>query len=143
MTEDRFPRIWLPSLEKRDMRQLLTHRSKLVGMRTALRNQLLALGQGLRPGQRLWGPAGRGALEQLALGERAAARRRDLLKLLEPLDSRIKELDAEVEAEARRRPDAVRLMELPGAGPATALAFVLVVGPVDRFRCSRLNSPRL
>lgn len=139
LTEDRFPRIWLPSVEERDVRQLLTHRSKLVGMRTALRNQLqaLALGQGLRLGQRLWGPAGRSALEQLALGERAAARRHDLLELLRSLDARIKQLDAEVEVEARRRPDAVRLMEQPGVGPVTALAFVLVIGPVSRFRCSR------
>ncbi|MDE3135617.1 MAG: IS110 family transposase [Acidobacteriota bacterium] len=139
LTEDRFPRIWLASLEERDVRQLLTHRAKLVGMRTAVCNQLqaLALGQGLRLGQRLWSRAGRSALEQLALGERAAARRRDLLTLLEPLDARIKELDAEVEVEARRRPDAVRLMEQSGVGPVTALAFVLVVGPVDRFRSSR------
>ena len=48
--EERFPRIWLPSIEERDVRQLLAHRSKMIGMRTTARNQLqaLALGQGLR-----------------------------------------------------------------------------------------------
>lgn len=57
--------------------------------------------------------------------------------MLGSLDARIKQLDAEVEVEARRRPDAVRLMQQPGVGPVTALAFVLVIGPVDRFRSSR------
>lgn len=139
LTEDRFPRIWVPSVEERDVRQLLLHRSKLVGMRTGIRNQLqaLALGQGLRLGQRLWGRRGRRALEELALGERGAARRRDLLEFLASFDARIQQLDAKVEAEARRRPDAVRLMEHPGVGPVTALAFVLIIGPVERFRSSR------
>lgn len=33
LLEDRFPEIWVPSLEMRDARQLLVHRQKLVGMR--------------------------------------------------------------------------------------------------------------
>ena len=34
MMEDRFPRIWVPSSENRDVRQLLWHRHRLVQMRT-------------------------------------------------------------------------------------------------------------
>ena len=46
---NRFPRIWIPSPEERDVRQLLRHRHKLVCLRTSLRNQLqaLAMGQGV------------------------------------------------------------------------------------------------
>jgi transposase len=42
-----------------------------------------------------------------------------------------------VKAEALRRAEAVRLMEQQGVGPVTALAFVLTVGPVERFPSSR------
>src|ERR1700745_2064489 len=34
MMEDRFPRVWVPSVENRDLRQLLWHRHRLVQMRT-------------------------------------------------------------------------------------------------------------
>jgi transposase len=59
------------------------------------------------------------------------------LELLDRLEPRIAELDAAVKAEAARRPEAVRLMEQKGVGPVTALAFVLTVGPVERFPNSR------
>jgi len=39
----RFPRIWVPSLEERDLRQLLVHRMKQVRGRTQVKNQLHAL----------------------------------------------------------------------------------------------------
>jgi transposase len=38
----RFPRIWVPSLAERDVRQLLVHRLKLVRARTLMKNQLHA-----------------------------------------------------------------------------------------------------
>jgi transposase len=43
MLEDRFPRIWVPSPQNRDVRQLLWHRHRLVQMRTRIMNQLQAL----------------------------------------------------------------------------------------------------
>jgi hypothetical protein len=43
MIEGRFPRIWVPSPENRDVRQLLWHRPRLVQMRTRIMNQLQAL----------------------------------------------------------------------------------------------------
>ncbi len=42
-----------------------------------------------------------------------------------------------MKAEAERRPEAVRLMQQKGVGPVTALAFVLTLGPVERFANSR------
>lgn len=139
LREKRFPRIWLPSLQERDVRQLLSHRSKLVRFRTDVYNQLqaLALGQGLRRGRSLWSEPGRRRLEQLPLGDWASQRRQDLVTLLDQLDQRIDQLDRAVQAEAERRPEARRLMEQPGVGPVTALAFVLIVGPVRRFARSK------
>jgi hypothetical protein len=50
---NRFPRIWVPSPEERDLRQMLRHRHKLVRFRTSVMNQLhaLAMGQGLAGGK--------------------------------------------------------------------------------------------
>src|SRR5437660_2971921 len=39
LLENRFPRIWVPSPENRDLRQLLWHRHRLVQMPTRLMNQ--------------------------------------------------------------------------------------------------------
>ena len=49
MLSNRFPRIWVPSVEERDVRQMLRHRDKLVQMRTSVKNQLhyLAMSQGV------------------------------------------------------------------------------------------------
>jgi transposase len=139
LLDGRFPRIWVPSAEDREVRQLLVHRSKLVGMRTAVRNQLhaLAMNQGLCRRRKLWTARGRQELEALALGRWGAERRRDLLGLLEPLDARIQALHQAVLVEAGRRPEVQRLMQQPGVGPVTALAFVLTLGPVSRFRRSK------
>ena len=43
LREDRFPRVWVPSPENRDLRQLLWHRHRLVQMRTRVKNQLHAI----------------------------------------------------------------------------------------------------
>ena len=39
LVEGRFPRIWMPSSEVRDLRQLLLHRYKLVIMRARVKNE--------------------------------------------------------------------------------------------------------
>ena len=56
MLEDRFPKIWVPSWENRDLRQLLWHRHRMVQARTRIMNQLqaVALNEGLRCKKRLW-----------------------------------------------------------------------------------------
>jgi transposase len=135
----RFPRLWVPTVEERDLRQLLKHRDKLVRMRTALKNQLhfLAMSLGVCRKQKLWSARGRAELEGLALGPWASRRRQELLETLDQLEPRIAELDKAVKAEAERCPQAVPLMAHKGVGPVTALAFVLTVGPVQRFAHSR------
>jgi transposase len=135
LLEDRFPRIWVPSLEVRDVRQLLVHRHKQVQTRTRTKNQLqaMALSQGVQKKWKLWTKAGRAELEQLPLLPYAAARRQQLLGALDQLEGEIAELNGRVEEEVRKRPEAVRLRTHPGVGPVTALAMVLTVGPAQRF----------
>ena len=136
---NRFPRIWVASPAQADLRQLLWHRHKLVRMRTMVGNQLhaLALGQGLCRKAKLFTRKGRAELRDLSLGPWASRRRRELLMLLDQLDPSIQELDRAVMEQARRRQEAVRLMTHPGIGPVNALAFLLTLGPVTRFGCSK------
>jgi len=139
MREDRFPRIWVPSLEERDVRQLLVHRHKQVQARTRTKNQLhaLAMSQGVQKKWKLWTAAGRAELESLELLPYAAQRRRQLLHRLDALEAEIAALNRQVEEEVKGRPAAVKLMTHPGVGPVTALAMVLTLGPAERFRDGR------
>jgi transposase len=133
LRENNFPRIWVPSPENRDLRQLLWHR--LVQMRTRIMNQLqaLAMNEGQRRKKKLWSEAGRAQLEKLPLAPWASRRRKDLLELLDRMNPAIEELTRAVEQEARKRPEVLRLMTHPGVGPLTALAFVLIIGTPERF----------
>jgi transposase len=139
MLRNLFPRLWVPSVEERDVRQMLRHRDKLVQMRTSVKNQLhyLAMSQGVCRKRQLWSGRGRQELEGLTLGPWASRRRQELLELLDRLEPRIEALDRAVQEEAERRPEARRLMQQKGVGPVTALAFVLTLGPVERFANSR------
>ena len=69
LVEDRFPQIWVPSWENRDLRQLLWHRHRMVQARTRIMNQLqaVALNEGLRCKKRLWRERGRQQLESFRL----------------------------------------------------------------------------
>lgn len=134
-----FPKIWLPSAKERDVRVLLEHRHQLVELRTRAKNglQAMALSYGLRRRQRLWSARGQEELKKIPLREGMARRREDLLRLLAQLNTWVKELDQRIEQEVERREDAQRLMTHPGVGAQTALATVLVLGPVERFPDSR------
>jgi transposase len=137
-----FPKIWIPSVEERDTRQLLLHRHKLVGMRTQVKNQLqaLAMNRGVQRKWKLWSAAGRQELEALKLPPWASLRRAELLRMLDQLQGPIAELDRAVLREAEARPAAQRLMTHPGVGAVTALAFVLTMGPAGFRRGKQVGS---
>jgi len=122
LVEDRFPSIWVPNGENRDLRQLLWHRHRMVQMRTRIMNQLhvVALNEGVRLKKALWRPAGRAQLESLLLAPWASRRRQDLLELLDQLTPKIQELTRELEQEVEKRPVTRQLMTHPGVGPLTS-----------------------
>src|SRR2546430_1833836 len=123
LLEDRFPRIWVPSGENRDLRQLLWHRHRMVQARTRVMNQLqaVALNEGLRRKKGLWREAGRKQLESFKLAPWASRRRHDLLGLVDQLNPMIAELTQAIEQEVENSPEAQRLTTHPGVGPLTAL----------------------
>src|ERR1700675_4061454 len=139
MLKDDFPKIWVPSWENRDLRQLLWHRHRMVQARTRVMNQLqaVAINEGLRSKKRLWRESGREQLEAFRLAPWASRRREDLLKLLDGLNPTIAELTQAIQQEVEKYPAAQRLGTHPGVGPLTALAFVLIIGKADRFQCGK------
>lgn len=139
VVENRFPKVWAPGPENRDRRQLLWHRHRLVQMRTRIMNQLqaVALNEGVRRKHGLWNPSGRKQLESFLLAPWASRRRKDLLELLDRLNPTIDELTIAITKEAEAMPEVIRLMTHPGVGALTAMAFVLIIGTPERFRCGK------
>ena len=135
LAENRFPTIWMPSSEQRDLRTLLRHRHQWVRMRSRLQHTLqsMALNQGLRLGHSLWSQAGQQALQALPLAAHAAQRRAALLSLYPRMQESIEELDEQVSEQVQQRPAARRLLTHPGVGPITALATEVFLGDPLRF----------
>ncbi|HZD08677.1 MAG TPA: IS110 family transposase [Candidatus Limnocylindrales bacterium] len=135
LVEGRFPRLWAPDREQRDLRQLVLHRHKLVMIRARVKNELqhLSLNKGMQRKRKLWSQAGLQLLRELPLKPWASCRREDLLGLLSMLNTQIEKLDGAVAQAAEDNPQAKLLMTQPGVGPNTALAFVLTIGDVRRF----------
>src|ERR1017187_8040414 len=99
VVEGRFPRLWTPDREQRDLRQLVLHRHKLVEMRSRVKNELqhLSLNKGMQKKRTLWSQAGQKVLRELPLKPWAACRRGDLLGLLGMLNEQVRKLDEAVQ----------------------------------------------
>jgi transposase len=135
LLEDRFPAIWMPTAEQRDLRALLLHRHQWVRMRTRVQHalQAMALGQGVRRGATLWSTQGQAVLAALPLLPHATDRRDALQALYRQLDAHVERLNAHVRAIAQQRSGATLLMTHPGVGPVTALATDVFLGDASRF----------
>jgi transposase len=133
LAEDRFPAIWMPSTEYRDLRSLLLHRHQWVRMRTRVQNALhaIVLPHGVRRGhtcgiataKRGWRPC----------RCHTADRRSELQALYQHLQDHLDQLDERVQHVANERARATLLMTHPGVGPVTALATEVFVGDPARF----------
>src|SRR5882724_9391914 len=115
LLEGRFPCLWTPDREQRDLRQLVLHRHKLVLIRSRVKNELqhLAMNKGVQRKHRLWSQAGQKMLRELPLKLWASCRREDLLGLLAMLDQQIGKLDGAVQHAAEQHPQARLLMTQP------------------------------
>jgi transposase len=136
LLEGRFPWIWVPSGEEKDLRQLLIHRYKLVRIRAQVKNELqhLAMNQGITKKRKLWSQAGEKVLRELPLKPWTSRRREDLFRIREMLNGQIDGLDRAVVEAAEKNEKAQLLMTQPGVGPITSMAFVLTMGDVNRFQ---------
>ncbi len=135
LVREEFPAIYWPSAQVRDDRTLLSHRHRLVRLRTRMKNtlQAIALSQRKALGRKLFTRAGLEQLGTLQPLPYMARSQEDSLALIVLLDHWIAELDQAVEKRLTAYPESARLRTHPGVGPLTALATVLVLGPVTRF----------
>src|SRR5437764_7685319 len=135
LAEGRFPAIWMPSTEYRDLRSLLLHRHQWVRMRTRVQNALhaIAMAHGVRRGHTLWNREGQALLASLPLAPHTAHRRSELQALYQHLDAHVDRLGERVKQVAEERPGATLLMTHPGVGSVTALATEVFVGHPGRF----------
>ena len=97
----------------------------------------IALNYRLTLGPSLFTRRGVTQLHALPLPAHTTHRRDESLELLDWLDARIAALEGRIAEVADANPDACRLMTHPGVGPLTALATLLVLGPVTRFPTSK------
>src|SRR5260370_5580711 len=108
VVEGRFPKLWTPDREQRDLRQLVLHRHKLVEIRSRVKNELqhLSLNKGMQRKRKLWSEAGQKLLRELPLKPRAARRREDLRGLLAMVNEQVGKLDQAGRQGAAGRPQA-------------------------------------
>src|SRR5262245_3351169 len=130
LKHERFPTVWMPDPDTRDLRALVAHRVRLVRMRTMVKNglQAIALNQRLALGSKLWTQRGLSQLRALDLPPHARRRRDDSLELLAWITNRVDQLDAQIADVVARDSRARLLLTHPGVGPLTALTTVLVLG---------------
>ena len=127
------------SVEQQALLSLHRVRQGFVEERTATINRIRAVlcefGVVLPHDAREVRRAATAAAEQLpALARRGVDDLRDHLRVL---DERIGAYDKELAQQARASEAAMRLMEIPGVGPITALATVASVGPAHEFANGR------
>jgi transposase len=127
--------VWRPDAATREIRQLTRERQAYNQAIVALKNRIRALlwDEGIQTPDRLWTAEGRAWLATQPLSpplrrllDREVAALAALLVVKEAQE-------AELAGRATERPEAQRLMQLAGFGPAAAMMFLGQVGRADRF----------
>ena len=132
----RLPEAWIAPPATRELRELVRHRAKLVGLRSHCKAEVHAVLAkcGIQVSLTdLFGVAGNDLLDRLQLPAPYAARVSSLRRLLEDLDFEIDLFTGLVRGRLARDPGYVAVQQIPGIGPVLALVFVTEIGDVTRF----------
>lgn len=134
------PEVWVPPLEVRELRALLSHRRRLVKMRTMTRNRLNSVihRYNLTPprGELFTTPKYRDWWLGLPLSPTEKLRIRQDLATLDHLEPQIAEVGEELHRLSTASPWAEQtpyLMQLPGFGIIVAMTVLAAIGDVMRF----------
>jgi transposase len=130
------PRVHVPGVDVRSWRKLIEFRQKLLGKRTATKNQIRAIlrGNGIVGCARQWSRKALAELARLPLtaeGEKLALQL--AIEEVAELSDKIKRVEKELAKIADEHPGVSLLMTIPGVGIRTAEAFVAYVDDVRRF----------
>jgi transposase len=134
------PEIWLPDPAIRAERERARFRLHLVKHRSSLKNRLHAIlfQHGVpNPCSDLFGAAGRGLLERLALPEPWASTVQASLLLIDSLDEQIEACARELRALGADHPYIPLLLTCPGIGWILAFTIASEIGDIHRFASPR------
>ena len=133
---DLVPELWVPPPADRALRERLRRRMHLVKTRTAARNRIFGLLTqfGLKIShRRLQEHDAMELLERRRVPEVWRASIAELLEVIEEMDRRAKEIEAELRPMAAADERARLLATMPGIGPLLGLTIAAEVGEVSRF----------
>jgi transposase len=133
---DIVPEVWVPPVEVRELRGMISYRNRLVKTATMVRNRLqslvhrhnLILPKGALTDKSWWEAQKINALEKIQI--------RQELELLAGLDKNKAEVDAELGRQALGETwgkQAVRLLQLPGFGVVLSMTVLSAIGDISRF----------
>ena len=132
----RLPEAWIAPPATRELRELVRHRAKLVGLRSHCKGEVHAVlakcGVQVLMSD-LFGVAGTGLLDRLDLPAPYAARIASLRRLIDDLDFEIDLFAGLVRGRMVREPGYSAVQNIPGIGPTLAAVFVAEIGDVTRF----------
>lgn len=133
---DIVPEVWVPPVEVRELRGMISYRNRLVKTSTMIRNRLqslvhrhnLILPKGALTDQAWWDAQRLSALEQIQI--------RQELAMLGEMNQHKGEVDAELGRQSLGEAwgkQAVRLLQLPGFGVVISMTVLSAIGDVTRF----------
>ena len=137
---DIVPEVWVPPVEVRELRGMISYRNRLVKMGTMVRNRLqsllhrhnILLPKGKLLDDTWWQEQKVGPLERMQIQQELA--------MLEDLDRHKKEVDAELGRQCLREPwgkQVVRLLQLPGFGVVMTMIVLSAIGDIQRFESAK------
>jgi transposase len=137
---DIVPEVWVPPVEVRELRGMISYRNRLVKMGTMVRNRLqsllhrhnITLPKGGLRDEAWWQAQKMSALEKIQI--------RQELAMLDELVQHKAEVDAELGRECLREPwgeQAVRLLQLPGFGVVMTMIVLSAIGDIQRFESAK------
>jgi transposase len=132
----RLPEAWIAPPATRELRELVRHRAKLVGLRSGCKAEVHAVlakcGIQVLMSD-LFGLEGNDLVDRLRLPAPYAARIASLRRLLEDLEFEIDLFAGLARGRLARDPGYVAVQQIPGIGPVLAAVFVAEIGDVSRF----------
>ncbi len=132
----RLPEAWIAPPGTRELRELVRHRAKLVGLRTNLKCQVHAVlaGAGIPVlAADLFGPGGRGLLERVGLPAAMRAKVNSAVRLIDAIDVEIDTFAGWVSVRLHADPGDTAVQTIPGVGPSRGAVVVAEIGQVRRF----------
>lgn len=139
LSADLIPEVWVPPVPVRELRALISHRTRLVKMSTMTKNRLHSVvhrNNLIPPEGQLFGHKNRAWWQEQDLSPTEHLRVQQGLDTLAHLQSQIKSLNQELARLSNAEPwvsQAVYILQIPGFGLITTMTVLGAIGDISRF----------